>query len=155
MLGLKSRSFLLFWLCVVHRIASKEGSIMLMSRVSWYMELKRWVMKADDLRSLERTERIMPVKPYVWRCCWITESAVRIYTTLLVLSVVHMWWGVERLPWFRHIKRNKCGWLSVCLQRVSWWRGREVIDGVGRHWNSVLGMTMKLLGSHGEWAVHF
>ena len=51
-------------------IVSKKGSKVLVSRVFWYMELKliygyeTWAMKADDLRSLERTE-LMMVK---WMC---------------------------------------------------------------------------------------
>ena len=44
---------------MVHRIVSKKGSIVLVFRVSLIYGTETWAMKADDLRSLERTERMM------------------------------------------------------------------------------------------------
>ena len=45
-----------------------------------------------------------------------------------------------RLRWFGHLER-KSGIVGCLLAEGWWWRGREVGDGVGRHGNSVLGMT--------------
>ena len=92
-LGPSLRSFLLFWLCVVHHIVSKEGSIVLVSRVFWYMELKpgQWRLMICEVWKGRN----------VWwwdgcvGCPWRTEGAVRIYATFLVLIVLLMWWGVE------------------------------------------------------------
>ena len=75
----------------------------------------------------------------VW-CPWKTENAVRIYAAFLVLIVLRMWWGVE--DWDRLGIWSVRVWMIGCLLAESWWwRGREVGAGVGRHGNSVLGMT--------------
>ena len=92
-LGPSLRSSLLFWLCVVHHIVSKEGSIVLVSRVFWYMELRlgQWRLMIWEVWKGQN----------VWwwdgcvGCPWRTEGAVRIYATFLVSIVLLMWWDVE------------------------------------------------------------
>ena len=77
-------------------------------------------------------------------CPWKTESAVRIYATFLVLIVLLMWWGME--DWDGLDIWSVRVWMIGCLLAEGWWwRGREVGDGVGRHGNSVLGMTWNCL----------
>ena len=148
-LRLSSRSFLLFWLCVVHRIVSKEGSIVLVSRVSWYMELKRGQWRL-------MTWEVWKGQSVWWwdgcvGCPWKTESVVRIYAAFLALIVLLMWWGWE--DWDGLDIWSVRVWMIGCLLAEGWWwRGREVGDGVGRHGNSVLGMTWNCLGLHPEQA---
>ena len=77
----KFKELLLFWLCVVHLIGSKEGSIVLVSRVSWYMELKRGQWRL-------MTWEVWKGQSVWWwdgcvGCPWKTENAVRIYATFL------------------------------------------------------------------------
>ena len=130
------------WLCVVHRIVSKEGSIVLVSRVSWYMELKRGQWRL-------MTWEVWKGQSVWWwdgcvGCPWKTESAVRIYATFLVLIVFLMWWGVE--DWDGLDIWSIRVWMIGCLLAEGWWwRVREVGDGVGRHGNSLLGMTWNCL----------
>ena len=77
-------------------------------------------------------------------CPWKTESTVRIYATFLVLIVLLMWWGVE--DWDGLDIWSVRVWMIGCLLAEGWWwRWREVGDGVGRHGNSVLGMTWNCL----------
>ena len=129
---------LLFWLCVVHHIVSKEGSIVLVSRVFWYMELKpgQWKLMIWEVWKGQN----------VWwwdgcvGCPWRTEGAVRIYATFLVLIVLLMWRGVE--DWDGLDIWNVRVWMIGCLLAEGWWwRGRGVGAGVGRRGNSVWGMT--------------
>ena len=101
-----------------------------------------WAMKADDLRSLERTERMM----VRWMCGVSLKDRKRSedLCNLLVLIVLLMWWGVE--DWDGLDIRSVRVWMIGCLLAEGWWwRGREVGDGVGRHGNSVLGMTWNCL----------
>ena len=76
-----------------------------------------WAMKADDLRSLERTERMM----VRWMCgvslkdkrC--SEDLCNLLGINCVADVVRR----GRLRWFGHLERKSVDdWLGVCLQRV-------------------------------------
>ena len=94
-------------------------------------------MKADDLRSLERTERMM----VRWMCRVSLKDRNRSedLCNLLGINCVADVVRRGRLRWFGHLERKSVDdWVSACR---GWWRGREVGDGVGRHGNSVLGMT--------------
>ena len=118
MLGLSSRSFLLFWLCVVHRIVSKEGSIVvLVSRVLWYMELKpgQWKLMIWEVWKGQS----------VWwwdgcmGCPWKIESAVKIYATLTEINCVAYVIRRERLRWFGHLERKSVDdWVNFCIRLV-------------------------------------
>ena len=143
------RSFLLFWLCVVHHIVSKEGSIVLVSRVFWYMELKpgQWrpMIWESDLRSEFGKDRTYDGEMDVWGVLeGRTEGPVRIYAAFLVLIVLLMWWDVEDWDgldiWIIGV------WMIGCLLAEGrWWRGRGVGAGVGRRGNSVWRMTWSCL----------
>ena len=102
-----------------------------------------WAMKADDLRSLEGTERMM--------VRWMYEVSLKdrkrsedLYATFLILIVLLTRWGVA--DWDGLDIWSVRVWMIECLLAEGWWwRGREVGDGVGRHGNSVLGMTWNCL----------
>ena len=97
-----------------------------------------WAMKADDLRSLERTERMM----VRWMCGVSLKDRKRSEDLCNLLGINCIADVVRR-------GRLRCldiwsvrVWMIGCLLAEGWWwRGREVGDGVGRHGNSVLGMT--------------
>ena len=97
-----------------------------------------WAMKADDLRSLERTERMM----VRWMCgvslkdrgC--SEDLYNLLGINCVADVVRR----GRLRWFGHLERKSVDdWVSAC-------RGLVVEGaGVGRCGNSFWGMTWSCL----------
>ena len=119
-----------------------SSSIVLVFRVSWYMELKhgQWRLMIWEVWKGQS----------VWwwdgcvGCPWKTENAVRIYASFLILIVLLMWLGVE--DWDGLGIWSVRVWMIGCLLAEGWWwRGREVGAGVGRHGNSVLGMTWNCL----------
>ena len=103
----------------MHRIVSKEGSIVRACVQSILIYgTETWAMKADDLRSLERTEHMM----VRWMCArGVLErqkNAVRIYASFLVLIVADVV-RRGRLRWFGHLERKSVeDWVSVCVQKV-------------------------------------
>ena len=93
-----------------------------------------WAMKADDLRSLERTERMM----MRWMCgvslkdrrC--SEDLCSLFGINCVADVVRR----GRLRWFGHLEPKSVDyWVSACRGFVV--EGRGVGAGVGRRENSV------------------
>ena len=100
-----------------------------------------WAMKADDLRSLEKTERMM----VRWMCGVSLKDRKRSEDLCILLGINCVADVVRRgrLRWFGHLEHKSVDdWMIGCLLAESWWwRGREVGAGVGRHGNSVLGMT--------------
>ena len=141
----------LIWLCVVHRIVSKEGSIVLVSRVSWYMELKRgqWRLMTWEVWK-GHLERMM----VRWMCGVSLKDRKRsedLYNLLgidCVADVVRR----GRLRWFGHLERKSVNdWVSACRGLVV-----EGTRGRGRSrktWEQCVRDDMKLLGLHPEWAV--
>ena len=109
-----------------------------------------WAMKADDLRSLERTERMM----VRWMCGVSLKDRKRsedLYNLLginCVADVVRR----GRLRWFGHLERKSVDdWVSACRGLVV-----EGTRGRGRSrktWEQCVRDDMKLLGLHPEWAV--
>ena len=109
-----------------------------------------WAMKADDLRSLERTERMM----VRWMCGVSLKDRKRsedLYNLLginCVADVVRH----GRLRWFGHLERKSVDdWVSACRGLVV-----ERTRGRGRSrktWEQCVRDDMKLLGLHPEWAV--
>ena len=100
----------------MHRILSKEGSIVLVSSVLIH-GTENWAMKADDLKSLERTERMM----VRWMCGVSLKDRRRSENlcNLLGINCVADVVRRGRLRWFRHLERKS----------VDDWRGL-VVEGV-------------------------
>ena len=89
-------------------------------------------MKADDLKSLERTERIM----VRWMCGVSLKDRRRSEDSCNLLGINCVADVVRRgrLRWFGHLERKSVDdWVSACR--------RLVVD------------DMKLLGLHFEWAI--
>ena len=96
-------------------------------------------MKADDLRSLERTENIM----VRWMCGVSLKDRCEDKCNLLGINCVA---DVVRLRRLSLDIWNERVWMIVCLPAEGlWWRGRGVGAGVGRLGNSVWGMTWSCL----------
>ena len=132
----------------MHRIVSKDRIYSAcVQSVFRYMELKhgQWRLMTLWDSHLERTERMHWWDEFAGVSLKDRKRQSRIYASFLVLIVLLMWWGVERLRWFGHLERKSCGSIGCLLAEGWWWRGREVEDGVGRHGNSVLGMTWNCL----------
>ena len=110
-----------------------------------------WAMKADDLRSLERTERMM----VRWMCGVSLKDRKRsedLYNLLGINRVADVVRG-RSLRWFGHLERKSVDdWVSSCRRLVV-----EGARGQGRSrktWEQcVKGHDMKLLGLHSEWAI--
>ena len=108
-----------------------------------------WAKKADDLRSLERTERMM----VRWMCGVSLKDRKRSEDLYNLLGIVLlMSCGVEALRWFGHLERKSVDdWVSACRGLVV-----EGMRGRGRSrktWEQCVRDDMKLLGLHPEWAV--
>ena len=109
-----------------------------------------WVMKADDLRSLERTERMM----VRWMCGVSLKDRKRSedLCNLLGINCVADVVRRGRLRWFGHLERKSVDdWVSACRGLVV-----EGTRGRGRSrktWEQCVRDDMKLLGLHPEWAV--
>ena len=109
-----------------------------------------WAMKADNLRSLERTERMMAR----WMCGVSlkdrkrSEDLCNLLGINCVVDVVRR----GRLRWFGHLERKSVDdWVSACRGLVV-----EGTRGRGRNrktWEQCVRDDMKLLGLHPEWAV--
>ena len=85
-------------------------------------------MKADDLRSLERTERMM----VRWMCGVSLKDRKRSEDLCNLL-------GINCVA--DVVRRARLRWFGCLLAEGWWWMRRGVGAGVGRHGNSVLGMT--------------
>ena len=109
-----------------------------------------WAMKADDLRSLERTERMM----VRWMCGVSLKDRKRSedLCNLLGINCVADVVRRGRLRWFGHLERKSVDdWVSACRGLVV-----EGTRGRGRSrktWEQCVRDDMKLLGLHPEWAV--
>ena len=109
-----------------------------------------WAMKADDLRSLERTERMM----VRWMCGVSLKDRKRSedLCNLLGINCVADVMRRGRLRWFGHLERKGVDdWVSACRGLVV-----EGTRGRGRSrktWEQCVRDDMKLLGLHPEWAV--
>ena len=80
----------------------------------------------------------------MFQCRGEREIITWIYGSFLVLIVLLMWWGME--DWDGLGIWSVRVWMIGCLLVEGWWwRRREVGAGVGRHGNSVLGMTWNCL----------
>ena len=93
-----------------------------------------WAMKADDLRSLERTERMM----VRWMCGVSLKDRRRSedLCNLLGINCVADVVRHGRLRWFGHLERKSVDdWVSACRRLTV--EGRGVVAGVGRRGNSV------------------
>ena len=107
-------------------------------------------MKADDLRSLERTERMM----VRWMCGVSLKDRKRSedLCNLLGINCVADVARRGRLRWFGHLERKSVDdWVSACRGLVV-----EGTRGRGRSrktWEQCVRDDMKLLGLHPEWAV--
>ena len=91
-------------------------------------------MKADNLRSLERTERMM----VRWMCGVSLKDRRRSedLCNLLGINCVADVVRHGRLRWFGHLERKSVDdWVSACRGLVV--EGRGVGAGVGRRGNSV------------------
>ena len=109
-----------------------------------------WAMKADDLRSLERTERMM-----VRWICGVSLNDRRRSEDLCNLLGINCVADVVRrgrLRWFGHLERKGVDdWVSACRGLVE-----EGARGRGRSrktWEQCVRDDMKLLGLHSEWAI--
>ena len=135
---------------MVHRIVSKEGSHSACVQSVLIYGTETWAMKADDLRSLERTERMM----VRWMCGVSlkdrkhSEDLYNLLGINCVADVVRR----GRLRWFEHLERKSVDdWVSACRGLVV-----EGTRGRGRSrktWEHCVRDDMKLLGLHPEWAV--
>ena len=110
-----------------------------------------WAMKADDLRSLERTERMM----VRWMCGVSLKDRRRSEDLCNLLGINWMLLIVVRrgrLRWFGHLERKSVDdWVSACRGLVV-----EGARGRGRSrktWEQCVRDDMKLLGLHPEWAI--
>ena len=109
-----------------------------------------WAMKADDLRSLERTERMM----VRWMCGVSLKDRRRSedLCNLLGINCVADVVRRGRLRWFGHLERKSVDdWVSACRGLVV-----EGARGRGRSrktWEQCVRDDMKLLGLHPEWAI--
>ena len=104
-----------------------------------------WAMKADDLRSLERTERMM----VRWMCGVSLKDRRRSedLCNLLGINCVADVVRRGRLRWFGHLERKSVDdWVSACRGLVV-----ERARGRGRSrktWEQCVRDDMKLLGLH-------
>ena len=109
-----------------------------------------WAMKADDLRSLERTERM------IVRCmCGVSlkdrkrsEDLCNLLGINCVADVVRC----GRFRWFRHLERKGVDdWVSACRRLVV--KGARGRSRSRKTWEQCVRDDMKLLGLHSEWAI--
>ena len=109
-----------------------------------------WAMKADDLRSLERTERMM----VRWMCGVSLKDRRRSedLCNLLGINCVADVVRRGRLRWFGHLEHKSVDdWVSACRGLVV-----EGARGRGRSrktWEQCVRDDMNLLGLHSEWAI--
>ena len=109
-----------------------------------------WAMKADDLSSLERTERMM----VRWMCGVSLKDRKRSEDLCNLLGINRVADVVRRgrLRWFGHLERKSVDdWVSSCRRLVV-----EGARGQGRGrktWEQCVKDDMELLGLHSEWAI--
>ena len=107
-------------------------------------------MKADDLRSLERTERMM----VRWMCGVSLKDRKRSedLCNLLGINCVADVMRRGRLRWFGHLERKSVDdWVSACRGLVV--EGKRGRGRSRKTWEQCVRDDMKLLGLHPEWAV--
>ena len=107
-------------------------------------------MKADDLRSLERTERMM----VRWMCGVSLKDRKRSEDLYNLLGINRIADVVRRgrLRWFGHLERKSVDdWVSSCRRLVV--EGARGQGGSRKTWEQCVKDDMKLLGLHSEWAV--
>ena len=131
-----------------HRIKGRIYSACVQSVLIYGTET--WAMKADDLRSLEKTERMM----VRWMCGVSLNDRRRSkdLCNLLGINCVADVVRRGRLRWFRHLERKSVyDWVSACRRLVV-----EGARGRGRSrktWEQCVRDDMRLPGLHPEWAV--
>ena len=93
-----------------------------------------WVMKADDLRNLEKTERMM----VRWMCGVSMKDRKRSEDLCNLLGINRVADVVRRgrLRWFGHLERKSVDDRGSSCRRLVV-EGRGARAGVGRHGNSV------------------
>ena len=109
-----------------------------------------WAMKADDLRSLERTERMM----VRWMCGVSLKDRKRSedLCNLLGINCVADVVRHGRLRWFGHLERKSVDdWVSACRRLVV--EGARGQSRSRKTWEQCVKDDMKLLGLHSEWAI--
>ena len=109
-----------------------------------------WAMKADDLRSLERTERMM----VRWMCGVSLKDRKRSedLCNLLGIDCVADVVRRGRLRWFGHLEcKSVHDWVSSCRRLVV--EGARGQGGGRKTWEWCVRDDMELLGLHSEWAV--
>ena len=131
-----------------HRMKGKIFRARVQSVLTYGTEA--WAMKAENLHSLERAERMM----VRWMCGVSLKDRKRSEDLYSLLGVQSMAKVVRRgrLRWFGHVERkNGDDWVSVCrnvvVAGVRWvGKGRTT-------WRECVKDDMKVLGLHPEWAV--
>ena len=126
----------------------KELSPILTARGAWYRIKGRinsacvqsvliygtetWAMKADELKSLERAERMM----MRWMCGVSLKDRKCSEDSCTEINCVADVIRRVRLRWFGHLERKSVDdWVTSCRRLVV--EGQGVGAGVGRHGNSV------------------
>ena len=111
---------------------------------------KTWAMKADNLHSLERAERMM----MRWMCGVSLKDRKRsevLYSLLGVQSVAKVV-RHGRLRWFGHVERkNGDDWASACRNLVV--AGVRCVGRGRKTWRKCVKDDTDMLGLHPEWAV--
>ena len=106
-------------------------------------------MKADDLRSLERTEHMM-----VRWMCKVSLKDRKCSEDLCILLGINCVADVVRhgrLRWFGHLERKSVDdWMSACRRLVV--KGTRGRGRSRKTWEQCVD-DMKLLGLHPEWAI--
>ena len=109
-----------------------------------------WAMKADDLRSLERTERMM----VRWMCGVSLKDRKRSVDLCNLLGISHVADVVRRgrLRWFGHLEHKSVDdWVSSCRRLVV--EGARSQGGSRKTWERCVKDDMELLVLHSEWAI--
>ena len=107
-----------------------------------------WAMKADDLRSLERTECMM----VRWMCGVSLKDRKRSQDLCNLLSINCNADVVRRgrLKWFGHLERKSVHDLVSSYRRLMMEGAR---GGSRKTWERCVKDDMELLGLHPEWAI--
>ena len=105
-----------------------------------------WAMKADDLRSLERTERMM----VRWMCGVPLKNRKHSEDLCILLGIICVADVVRRgrLRWFGHLEHRSVDDCRRLVVEGTRGRGRS-----RKTWEQCVRDDMKLLVSHPEWAI--
>ena len=131
-----------------HRMKGKIFSACVQSVLIYGTET--WAMKAENLRSLERTERMM----VRWVCGVSLKDRKRSEDLYSLLGIQSMAKVVRngRLRWFGIVERkNGDDWVSTCRNVVV--GGVRCAGKESKTWYECVKDDMRELGLHAEWAV--